>query len=112
MELKSSGVLLGWIPCPDPETAERLGRMAVEKRLAACANILPGMTSLYHWEGKLQREPEALLVLKTTETARTSLIELLVRAHPYDLPAISFVAVAGGHPPFLDWVATETEPEP
>lgn len=112
MELNPSGVLLGWIPCPDPETAERLGRMAVEKRLAACANILPGMLSLYHWEGKLQREPESLLVLKTTETARNSLIELLVRAHPYDLPAISFFPVSAGHPPFLDWVVAETGPEP
>jgi periplasmic divalent cation tolerance protein len=112
VELIPSGILLGWIPCPDPDTAERLGRMAVEHRLAACANILPGLLSLYRWEGQLRREPETVLVLKTTESRRPALTELLAGAHPYQLPAISFFAVADGHPPFLDWVRSETESSP
>lgn len=110
MELNPSGILLGWIPCPDPDTAERLGRMAVEHRLAACANILPGLLSLYRWEGELRRDPEAVLVVKTTECRRAALTDLLVCAHPYQLPAISFLPVADGHLPFLDWVRAETEP--
>jgi len=111
VELTSTEVLLGWIPCPDAETAERIGRRAVESRLAACANILPGMVSLYRWKGELQRDPEALLLLKTTASRRQDLTDLVVAEHPYELPAVSFLPVTSGHAPFLAWVAAETGAE-
>lgn len=101
-------ILLAWVPCPDERTALRIARSAVEARLAACGNILPGATSIYRWEGEVRCESEALLVLKTTEARRAELTDLVTKDHPYELPAVSFLPVVSGHPPFLRWVASET----
>jgi periplasmic divalent cation tolerance protein len=106
------GILLAWVPCPDAQTARDIATAAVESRLAACGNILPGATSVYRWEGEVRCEPEALLVLKTTEARRAELTDLVTRIHPYELPAVSFLPVVSGHPPFLRWVASETVGDP
>lgn len=101
-------VLLAWVPCPDEATALRIAEAAVDSRTAACGNILPGVTSVYRWEGRLRRDAETLLVLKTTAARRAALTDLVTGLHPYELPAVSFLPVVAGHGPFLDWVASET----
>lgn len=108
MDLLNSGFVLAWIPCPDAACAERIGREAVESRLAACANVLPGMRSIYRWDGAIQCDAETLLVLKTSRERAGELTEFVVSRHPYELPAVSILPLAGGHAPFLEWVGQET----
>ena len=101
-----------YVTTPDGATAERLGRALVTERLAACANVLPAVVSIYEWEHTLQREAEALLLCKT----RAALVERasarLVELHPYDLPCVLVLPVVGGHGPYLDWIELHTDGTP
>ena len=92
---------------PDAEIAERLGRTLVEERLAACANVVPGVISLYRWEGNMQRDDEVLVILKTTDEAFEALKARAVALHPYDVPEVLALSVVDGHGPYLDWVRAE-----
>lgn len=105
-------ILLAWVPCPDLATARRIAEGSVAAHLAACANILPGAVSVYRWEGEVRCDEETILVLKTTEARRAELTDLVTSSHPYELPAVSFLPVVAGHPPFLEWVASETLRDP
>jgi len=71
-----------------PEDAERVARALVEERLAACCQIVPGLTSIYLWEGMLRHEPEVLLLAKTTEARWPELRDRLAELHPYDTPEV------------------------
>ena len=96
------------VTAPTAEVAAALARVAVEARLAACGNILPGLRSIYRWEGTLRDEPEALLVLKTTRDRVEALGELILREHPYDVPEVLALPVEAGAAPYLAWLAGET----
>lgn len=89
---------------PDAAAAERIARALVDERLAACVNILPGVRSVYRWEGKVEESSEVLLVAKT----RASLfgkVEARVRAlHPYDVPEIVALPLTDGSRPYLSWL--------
>jgi periplasmic divalent cation tolerance protein len=111
-DTSATAVRMAWIPCPDEATARRIAGRAVELHLAACGNILPQATSIYRWEGEIRCESEAILVLKTVHARIESLTELVRSLHPYELPAISFLDVDSGHPPFLRWVASESSTPP
>lgn len=89
---------------PDAQVAERIGSALVEERLAACANVLDGVTSIYRWKGSVEKEREALMVLKTTSEAVERLRLRLVELHPYDVPEVLALGVHDGHEPYLDWV--------
>lgn len=104
------GAQLIYVTAPDEAEAERLGRMAVEARLAACANILPGMRSLYWWQGRLEEAREAVLILKTTEALVPALTEALKKAHSYDCPCVVALPISAGNPDFLRWIEDETAP--
>lgn len=95
---------------PDPETAETIGAEAVAERLAACANVLAPMRSVYCWQGAVERALETPMLLKTTRALAGPLRDFLVARHPYDLPAAVALDIAedASHAPFLDWVAAET----
>lgn len=93
---------------PDREVAERIGGAVVRERLAACANVLPGVTSIYWWSDEVQREGETLMLLKTTTTRVEALRERIVALHPYEVPEVLVLGVDAGHAPYLDWVRTET----
>ncbi len=97
---------------PDRETAERLARVAVEERLAACGTVLPGATSVYRWEGKIAAENEVVLLLKTTRQRAGDLIRALKARHPYKVPELVAVPVSDGWPPYLEWVAGESSGAP
>jgi periplasmic divalent cation tolerance protein len=99
---------LVYVTAPSLEEAERLARLAVEARLAACANILPTVRSLYWWQGTLETADEVVLLLKTTEALTGALTEALVAAHSYDCPCVVALPIAAGNPDFLDWIAKET----
>jgi len=98
---------------PDAETAEAAARAAVKDGLAACANILPGMVSVFRWDGAIQREAETVMLLKTTAQQAPALRDALIARHPYDTPAIVALDVdaAASARPFLDWIAACAGPE-
>lgn len=96
---------------PDLDVARELGRRLVEERLAACANIVPGLVSIFRWQGEVKDESEVLLVLKTTGSVVGALVERAASLHPYDVPEVLALPVVEGYGPYLDWVRSEVEAE-
>ncbi len=101
-------VLMVYCTCPDRETASGLGRDLVAGNLAACCNVVEGLTSVYRWQGKVEEDPEVLLIAKTTRERYPDLERSLKDNHPYELPEILAVPVTAGLQGYLDWVAEET----
>jgi periplasmic divalent cation tolerance protein len=93
---------------PSAAEAEKAGRALVEAKLCACVNILPGMVSVYAWEGKVERGEEAVMILKTRHDLATALIDAIASAHPYDTPAILLLPAAT-HPRYAAWIASVTQ---
>ena len=93
------------VACPSPDVAASLARTLVEEGHAACGNLVPGVRSIYRWEGKVHDEPEVLLVLKTTAARFEALRARVVALHPYTLPEVVSLVVDAGHAPYLAWVA-------
>jgi periplasmic divalent cation tolerance protein len=94
---------------PDRAAAERLADMLLEKRVAACVNILAPCRSVYRWQGALQHDEEHPMLIKTTAERYAALEQALRAGHPYELPEIIAVPVERGLPAYLDWVAAETQ---
>lgn len=92
------------------EEAERIGRALVEEGLAACANILPGITSIFWWDGRVNREPESLLILKTREALFPRLEERVKALHSYSVPEIIALPLVAGSPAYLSWIEASTAP--
>jgi len=93
---------------PDRDSAAKLAHALIEKRLAACINILAPCRSVYRWQGKVEDTEEFPLLIKTTRD-RYAALEAAIRAgHPYELPEIIAVSLAAGLPAYLDWVEKET----
>lgn len=90
--------------CPDAATAERLAALLIEQRLAACVNILPGLTSMYRWKGAVERDSEVLLLAKSRADRYQALEAALVEHHPYELPEVVAVSVNQGLDGYLAWV--------
>ncbi|HWG79414.1 MAG TPA: divalent-cation tolerance protein CutA [Stellaceae bacterium] len=101
-------VMFVYATAGDAAEALRIGRAVVEERLAACANVLGGMRSVYWWQGAVQEGVEAVLVLKTTDDRLGALIARVRELHSYDCPCIEALPVTGGYQGFLDWVAGQT----
>ena len=89
------------------DAAEKLAQQLVERRLAACVNILGPIRSIYRWRDKVHNEPEFLLLIKTTAESAAQLRSALKALHPYELPECVEVAVAGGSEEYLAWLAAE-----
>ena len=96
------------VTTPTPERAAEIARALVEERLAACGNVVPGVRSIYRWEGKVQDESEALLVLKTTRARFGALRARVLALHPYEVPEVLALPVEAGSAPYLAWIAGET----
>jgi periplasmic divalent cation tolerance protein len=93
----------------DIDSARRIARALVEQRLAACVNLLPGVQSVYRWQGAVEEEGEVTLLIKTS-AARYAELEAAIRAlHPYQLPEVIAVPIADGLPDYLDWIRQETK---
>lgn len=101
-----------FVTAPNVETAEVLAREMVEERLAACGSVIPGMISLFWWEDEVQREKEALVVLKTVREAIPALEERVLDLHPYEVPEFLVLPVDAAHEPYARWIGTETRPTP
>ncbi|GAA5335804.1 MULTISPECIES: divalent-cation tolerance protein CutA [Thermus] len=96
------------ITVPTEEVAKILARTLVEERLAACVNIVPGLTSVYRWQGEVVEDRELLLIVKTTTFAFPKLKERVLSLHPYTVPEIIALPIAEGHGPYLAWLRENT----
>ena len=94
--------------CPDEATAAEIAVHIVGRGLAACVNRIPGLTSVYKWNGELKSGTEVLLLIKTAADRVPALTAELVSIHPYELPEIIAVPLIGGHAPYLDWIRDST----
>ena len=101
--------LLVFTTLPSADKAAELAKVVVEERLAACANLLPAIRSIYHWQGKLQDENEVLVLLKTRAEHLERLKLRILELHPYEVPEVLAVPVEAGYQPYLDWLAGETK---
>ncbi len=104
----SSDALVVLVTAPSADQAASLARALVGERLAACGNVVPAIRSIYWWEGKVQDEPEALLVLKTTRARFDALRERVLALHPYQVPEVIALPVEAGSAAYLAWMAGET----
>ena len=91
------------------EEARSIGKLLVEKRLAACVNILEGMTSMYWWEGEVQNSTETVLIAKTQASRMAELTKAVREAHSYACPCIVSLPIVEGNPEFLEWIQAETQ---
>lgn len=98
-----------FITAGSAEEAERIAHALVEERLAACVNIVSGVTSVYRWEGQVQRDAEVLLILKTVESRLPALIRRVKDLHSYDVPEVIALPITGGSPEYLAWLADSVE---
>jgi periplasmic divalent cation tolerance protein len=105
-----TGPLLALSTAATAEDAERIARAIVERGLAACVNVVPGVVSIYRWKGKIERDEERLLVIKTRGERFEALREALVAMHPYEVPELIAVRIEDGHGPYLDWLADSVRP--
>lgn len=90
--------------CPDNDCAEALAALLVERQLAACVNIVPGLRSIYQWQGERHSDAEVLLIIKTRSELSEAVQQALVSAHPYELPEVIALPVTAGLPGYLDWI--------
>lgn len=94
--------------CPDADSADRIAHALLDERLAACVTQLPGVQSLYRWNGVIERSQEVQLLIKTWEDRLPDAIARLQALHPYELPEAVAVQASAGLPAYLDWVRAET----
>ncbi len=99
---------LVYITTENREEAEKIGGLLVEKRLAACVNIIDGMRSMFWWEDALDQGQETILLAKTKESLVPELTEAVLAAHSYDCPCVVAWPIIGGNPEFIKWIHDET----
>jgi len=96
--------------CPDDEVADRIARTLVENGLAACVNRLAPASSIYRWQGAVERATETPLLIKTTRERYPEVEQAIRSLHPYEVPEIVALAIEAGFAPYLRWIVDETQP--
>jgi periplasmic divalent cation tolerance protein len=99
-----------YVTAPSKAEAKKLADAVVTDRLAACANIIPGMHSVYHWEGKIEEAEETVVIFKTRETLFQAVEARVKELHSYSAPCIVALPIESGSKPYLDWIMAETKP--
>lgn len=101
-------VMLVYSTTPDLDTAKKIAQALVGQKLAACVGMLPGLQSVYRWQGAVHEAAEVCLMIKTTQDQFAALSETLTTLHPYEVPELIAVSLADGLPSYLQWVKDET----
>lgn len=109
MSKMSIDALMVLCTCPDRAVADGIATALLERRLAACVNRIEGVESIYRWEGKIERDQEHLLLIKTTAAAYRRVEELIVEMHPNDVPEVIGVSLEQGLARYLDWIADSVD---
>ena len=100
--------LLVYCTCPDHDSALRIAQTLVDRQLAACVNVLPGLSSVYRWQGQTETAREELLLIKTRQAVYPELEAAILALHPYELPEVIAVPIAAGLPAYLAWIESST----
>ncbi|KAL8213613.1 UNVERIFIED_CONTAM: hypothetical protein K2H54_067423 [Gekko kuhli] len=106
----SGSLSAAFVTCPSEQVAKEIARAVVERRLAACVNVVPRITSIYEWKGKIEEDAEVLLMIKTRSSRIPALAEFVRSVHPYEVAEVIAVPIQQGNPPYLQWVK-DTVPE-
>ena len=101
--------VFAYMTASSPDEARRIGRALVEARLAACVNVIDGMTSFYWWQGKIEEGNEVVLIAKTTRDKLDALTAKVKSLHSYTVPCVVGLSICGGNRDFLDWIGAETQ---
>lgn len=109
MTNKSTTAILVMTNLPDRQSADLIAEHLIGQRLAACVNILPACSSIYHWQGKIESTTEIPLQIKTTLARYPAIEAAILKLHPYELPEIVHVNLAGGEPAYIQWIQQETQ---
>ncbi len=96
------------VTVPDIKTAKKLQNGLVERKLAACVNAIPGVSSVYRWEGKVEKTEEILLICKTRSALTPELAEFVRKNHPSSVPEVISITIETGSKPYLDWLGANT----
>jgi len=107
--MQDTGRVVVYITAPNEEEAERIARMLVDKRLAACAALVSPIRSIYRWKGEVCDEKEVLIIAKTTAAMFGSLRDATLEAHSYEVPEIVAVPIADGEPRYLQWITDNAD---
>ncbi len=97
-----------YVTAKNEAEARLIAKTVVEERLAACANLLGSIQSVYRWKDQICEDAETALILKTSANRKTELIERIKQLHSYDVPCITCLPITGGNPDFLSWIEAET----
>ncbi|XP_044175706.1 protein CutA homolog [Acropora muricata] len=93
-----------FVTCPNTDVAKKIARGLVQKKIAACVNIIPGITSIYTWEDKVEEDAEVLMMIKTRTNRLGDLTDYVRKEHPYDVPEVISVKLGEGNPAYLQWI--------
>jgi periplasmic divalent cation tolerance protein len=104
-------IALAYIPCKDNDEAKSLAKLAIEEKLAACANILPNIQSVYSWEGNIEEASECLLLLKHKKSDFPLLRKLICDKHSYETPCVTQIDLHNTNKSYLDWVSSFIDSE-
>ncbi|XP_055988439.1 protein CutA isoform X1 [Sorex fumeus] len=102
-------VSAAFVTCPNEKVAKEIARAVVEKRLAACVNLIPQITSIYEWKGKIEEDSEVLMMIKTQSSLVPALTDFVRSVHPYEVAEVIALPVEQGNAPYLHWVRQVTE---
>lgn len=95
-----------YVTCATAEEAQRIAATVVEEELAACANILPGMTSVYRWKGAIETATEVVLIFKTASKLSGKLTGRVCELHSYECPCVVVLPIESGNPDYMSWIAS------
>ena len=96
-----------YVTISDMALAKKLAQVCLKKKLVACANIIPSMTSLYQWEDQLKEESECVIIMKTREDLFKTLSAVIKKHHPYECPCIVWIPISKIEPTFLKWIKSQ-----
>ncbi|MFC1467853.1 divalent-cation tolerance protein CutA [Verrucomicrobiota bacterium] len=102
---------LVYVTCVDEAEAEKVAAAVVEEKLAACANMLPGMKSIYWWDGAVQSSTECVLILKTDARLAAELSGRICELHSYECPCVAVMPIESGNPDYLEWIRASVRPQ-
>ncbi|UCF69149.1 MAG: divalent-cation tolerance protein CutA [Acidobacteriota bacterium] len=109
MAVERPHIVVVFCTVPDLDVGRKIARLLVERRLAACVNIVPGLTSIYRWQGEIQDDAEVLLVIKARRVMFDELAAVIAAEHPYEVPEVLALKAVECHEPYAEWLAEVTE---
>jgi periplasmic divalent cation tolerance protein len=108
-EAQTDEYIMVYCTCPSEQVATEIGKALVREQLAACVNVVPGITSIYSWKGNMEQDIESLALIKTRLSCFKALQKLVVELHPYELPEVVAVRISDGLPEYLQWINDVTQ---